>query len=123
MSEEQKTDEQKAVDQIRAVYEDGKAEINGRTYTFGKMQHKNRRKVFAFFTKVQGDINAKSFWFLESPEFEQVEEIIHSHTLFNGDKLSNIDNHWDKYPGDYITFVSTALAVISYPFMDAAITG
>lgn len=115
--------QQQAMNQIKSVYEEGKAEINGREYVFHKMTHKERRKVFAFMTKVQEDMQRGSFWWLESPEFAEVEQIIERNVTYNDVALNKLDNHWDNYPGDYVTFISTALGVISYPFMPAAPTG
>lgn len=117
------SDQDKALEMIKAVYDDGEAEINGRTYTFTKMVHKERRKVFAFFTKIQHDINQGNMWFLESPEFQGVEQIIESRVLFNGSSVSKIGNHWDNYPQDYVLLIQTALGVISYPFLPVSGTG
>lgn len=123
MAEGELNEEQsKALDQVKAVYEDGKAEINGREYVFNKMTHKKRRKVFAFFTRIQHDLQRGDFWWMESPEFEGVEQIINDTVTFGGDALSRLDTHWDHYPQDYMLFISTALGVISYPFMTAAHT-
>ena len=108
---------------IKAVHDDGVAEINGREYQFSKMVHKERRKVFAFFTSVQSQLQTQSLWFLESPEFEAVEKIIESRVLYNGQMLSKLGNHWDLYPQDYVLFIQTALGVISYPFLPASDTG
>lgn len=112
-----------ALAMIKAVYEDGEAEINGRKYAFLKMTHKRRRKVFAFFTRVAGDIKSGNMWFLESPEFEAVEKIIGESVTFDGSLLDKLPEHWETYPDDYVTFISTALGVISYPFLRGAITG
>lgn len=126
MDNQNMTPEQQAqasMDMIKGVYEDGIAEINGREYKFTKMVHKERRKVFAFFTSVQAQLQAQSLWFLESPEFEAVEAIIQSRVLFNDQMLSKLGNHWDLYPQDYVLFIQTALGVISYPFLPASSTG
>lgn len=119
MAEEQKDE---ALAQVRAVYEDSKATINGREYTIAKMNHKQRRKVFAFFSKVQQDMNRGNFWWLESSEWADVEAVIESHVLFNGEKLANLDTHWDNYPEDYMLFVSTMLGAMSYPFLSGVHT-
>lgn len=104
---------------IKAVHDDGFAEINGRQYDFTKMVHKERRKVFAFYTRIQAELQAQSMWFLESEEFKSVEAIIESRVLYNGQSLSKLGNHWELYPEDYILLVQTALGVISYPFLPA----
>jgi len=101
---------------LKGVVDDGYAEINGHRYDFTKMVHKERRKVFAFYTKIQSEIQGGSFWFLESPEFAEVESIIESRVQFGGQSLSKLGNHWNLYPDDYVLLIQTALGVISYPF-------
>lgn len=114
---DQEQNEQKAQAMIRAVYMDGFAEINGRKYTFHKMTHKQRRKVFAFYTHVGPQVKQSDFSFLEYPEFEKVEEIINKSVSCEGSLLSVIgDEHWEKHPDDYLKFIGTALPVVSYPF-------
>ena len=104
---------------IKAIIDDdGKAEINGRTYQFVKMTHKKRRRVFAYYTHVKASVQVGDLWFLDSPEFETVEEAINEAVMFDGSLLSKIsEKHWDEYPEDYMTFFSTAMGVISYPFL------
>jgi len=114
--------QQEALAQIQRVYEDSKAEINGREYEFHRMTHKERRKVFAFFSKIQDDMNKGSFWWLESSDFADVEQVIERNVTFNGVALAKLDNHWENYPQDYILFITTALGTISYPFMPVAPT-
>lgn len=116
-------DEKRALETIRRVYEDGFMEINGRRYSMTSYTHKERRKVFAFFTSVQDQLKKKDFSFLDSPKFSEVEGVLETHTLFNDSTLSNIGAHWDKYPGDYLMFITTSLAVVSYPFTGAGATG
>jgi hypothetical protein len=109
---------------FRDIFEDGEAEINGRKYRFTSMTHKKRRKVFAFYTKIAGRAESNDFSFLDSPEFEAVEAVINDTVLFNDSRLTVIgDSHWDKYPGDYMAFIVTALGVISYPFLSGSATG
>lgn len=117
------SDAKKAREMIRAVYEDGKAEINGREYCFTNMTHKQRRKVFAFMSRIGGLMQNGDMSFLDWPEFEAVEEVINNTVTFNASLLSRIDGHWEKYPQDYVPFVSTAMGVISYPFLSASPTG
>lgn len=106
---------------IKAVFEDGEAEINGRKYCFLKMTHKERRKVFAFYTKVQEQVARKDMSFLDSPEFEPVEAVINKSVSINDSLLLRVgDTHWEKYPEDYVSFIMTALPVISFPFFPAA---
>lgn len=115
--------QQQGMEMIKAVYDDGFAEINEREYHFLKMRHQQRRSVFAFFSSIQRDIQRQDFSFLDDPRFKNVEKIIESSVSFDDSLLAKLPNHWDEYPQDYLTFVSTALAVISYPFMPASATG
>lgn len=117
-------DEQKkaALAQIKAVYEDGAAEINGREYKFHVTTHITRRKIFAFFTSIQNGIAASDFSFLASPKFAEVEKDINKMVTFDGNLLSKLDNHWDEYPEDYINFITCAMGVISYPFLKGSLT-
>lgn len=107
----------KAFDMLKAVNDDGKAEINGRTYVLTKTVHKKRRKIFGFYTKCQAQIIASDYSFLDSVEFESVENLINNIVTFNGDLISRLPNHWEDYPEDYILFVVTMLGAISYPFL------
>lgn len=116
-------DAEKAKAMIKAVYEDGEAEINGRKYAFTKMVHKDRRKVFAFCSRIQAQLAAGDFSFLDWPDFEPVEKVVNDHVLYNDAALSRLPTHWDKYPGDYLPFIGTALSTISYPFTAADSTG
>lgn len=102
---------------IKAVYNDGEAEINGRAYQFVKMTHKNRRKVFAFYTRIQRLMQIQDFSFLDWPDFEPVEMAINNAVTFEGSLISKLPTHWDEHPEDYIMFITTALPVISYPFL------
>lgn len=115
-------EQQRALETIKAVYDDGYMDINGRRYTFTTFTHKERRKVFAFFTHIKPALDVQDMSFLDSDRFHAVEGVILSHVTFNDSVLSNIGNHWDLYPGDYLLFITTALAVISYPFMPAGST-
>lgn len=107
----------KAQEQLKAVYDDGFAEINGREYKFMKMQHMQRRKVFAYFTSVQTKVQNHDFSFLDHGTYQGVEKVMFDSILYDGSALSKLPNHWDEFPEDYVTLVMTALGVISYPFM------
>lgn len=112
-----------ALDMIKAVHDDGEAEINGRKYAFHKMTHKKRRKVFAFFTAIGQEVSAGNMSFLDSPGYEAVEAVIFNAVSYEGSLLSKLgDQHWEEHPDDYVTFIQIALQVISYPFAAAAHT-
>lgn len=105
-----------AVDMARAVHEDKCATINGRDYEITSVTHKNRRKVFAFYSKVGESIGRGDFSFMDTDEWDVVEKTIENIVLFNGCLLSKSAGHWEEHPQDYITFVATMLVAISYPF-------
>jgi len=103
---------------IKNVYEDSELEIHGgRKYQFLKMTHKNRRKVFAFFTKVQMQISMGDYSFMDTPEFDAVEKVMHLSITFEGSGLDKLTDHWERYPEDYVMLTVTALQVMSYPFL------
>lgn len=106
--------------QIRAVYEDGEAEINGRVYKFHKMTHVERRKVFAYQTSIAGQMQAGNFAFLDTPAFAATEEVMWKSISFDGSSIAKLRDHWEEYPEDYMMLISTAMGVMSYPFMRAA---
>lgn len=112
--------QKKALAQVKAVYEDGVATVNGRDYVFTKATHKKRLKVFSYFTGVRKMIAEQDFSFMGDESYEAIEGIISNLVTFEGSLLSKKENHWNEYPQDYMTFMTTALAVISYPFMQGA---
>lgn len=117
------TTSRKMLEMIEAVYLDGEAEINGRVYKFCNMTHKQRRRVFAFYSRIAPQADRSDMSFLDTPEFEAVEAVINNAVTYNDSLLSKLgDSHWEKYEEDYILFVSTALGAISYPFFAAART-
>ncbi len=78
---------------LKAVHDDQSATLpSGREYTLTKMTHKQRRRVFAFFTKKQREIQNGDFSFLDSPDFEPVEKVIMETVLFEGAQISKIPN-------------------------------
>lgn len=106
-----------AMQMVKAVHDDKCAEINGREYHITNINHIKRRKVFAFFTHIQHDLQRQDMWFLESKEWQEVERVIENCVTFNGDLLSKLNTHWDDYPEDYMLFIQTMLGAISYPFL------
>jgi len=109
--------QKKALEMIKAVYDDGYAEINGNRYDFAKMTHKKRRKVFAFFTGIASEMTRQSMEFLDTERFEEIERVMFDYILFDGVQLSKQPDHFEEYTGDYIMLITTALQVISLPFM------
>jgi len=103
--------------QVKAVYDEGVAEINNRSYTFNKMTFSERRKVFAFMTNVKNELQDGNFSFLDSKVYkEDIEKTIYRNVTLDGMTLSK-KNPFEEHLNDYIPFVTIALGVISYPFM------
>lgn len=117
-TEQAQTAQDEALAQIKAVYEDGEVTLpSGRSYTFTKATHKKRLKVFSYFTGVREMISRQDFSFMGTEEYDRVEAIISDLVLYDGTLLSKRTNHWNEFPQDYMLFVTTALGVISYPFL------
>ncbi|MES0296924.1 hypothetical protein KDV31_16665 [Citrobacter amalonaticus] len=113
----QKEQQAKALAMIKAVYDDGFAEINGNRYEFAPMTHKKRRKVFAFFTGIASELSRQSLEFLDTERFEEIERLMFDYVIYDGVQLSKQPDHFESFPGDYILLITTALQVISLPFM------
>lgn len=109
------------LDQIKAVYDDGVAEINGTAYTYSKFTHQDRLKVFAFYTSLikdhkTGDVRM-DFW--DEPKFHEVQRLIDSKVLVDGMQISKIKDFWEQEENmdDYMPLMMTSLQVICYPFL------
>jgi len=110
---------------IKQIYEDKVATVNGRDYKFLTMVHRDRRAVFAFMTSVGPAMQRNDMSFLDGDAFAPIERIISDHITFNAMQLSKLPKHWEDeggYPEDYIPLLTSALQVISYPFVRAAPT-
>ena len=116
MTNEQKEQAAAANAMIKAVYDEQMAEINGREYRFTSTVHKTRRKIYAFFSRAAPLLAVGDMSFLDWPEFDNIESMIGDMVLVNGMQISKQPKHWDECPEDYMTFISTAMSVISYPF-------
>ena len=110
-------DRAKALAEIKAVYDDGVLTINGRDYVFTTAPHKKRLQVFAYFTGIQNMLNVEDLSFMMTKEYSEVASTIEQLVTFNGTLLSKKLNHWNEFPQDYVTFITTALGVVSYPFL------
>jgi len=102
---------------IRECFDDGSAEINGRSYKFCKISHKKRLKVLGYYSKLKEKLQKSDFSFLGSDEQLDIEELMFSNMTYNDSSLAKIDNHFEKYGEDYIPLFTMSLAVFSYPFM------
>lgn len=108
-----------AMDQIKAVFEDGHAEINERSYVFTVMTFEERRTVLAYLSTVRPMLAREDLSFLDSTEYKALERDILFKRITVDDMAlgKRTKNIFDEFPEDYIMFVTTALQVISYPFL------
>ncbi len=118
--EQEETAGELAREQLKAIFDDGHAEINERQYTFTKMVHEQRRKIFAYYTSITAQIQVQNFSFLDTPEFQRIEKIILERVTLDDMQLSKIEGHFENHPEDYVIFICTALGVISFPFFPAS---
>lgn len=102
---------------LKSIFDQGHIEVNGQKYVLTKMTHKQRRKVFAFYSGIGEQLRAKNFGFLDSAAFEPVESLIESVVLFDDMVLSKLPDHWDNYSSDYLPFIASVFPVICYPFL------
>jgi len=112
-----------ALDQLKQVFDDGVATINERDYSFTVMTHSERVKVFSYFSAIQSMIQHGNFEFLDDAKYKEVEKTISGRVTFDGMQLSKLPKHFEEYPEDYLMFVTTALGVISYPFLKSVSRG
>ena len=102
---------------VKKCYEDGSAEINGRSYKYCKVNHKKRLKIFGYASKIKNSLLAGDLSFLGSEEQLKIEELMFSNMTFNDSSLAKIGNHFDKYGEDYIPLFTMSLSVFTFPFM------
>lgn len=112
-------DAQNQMSQIEAVYKDGVMTIDGKDFVFTKLKHKQRRKVFAFMTRIQYMLKNGDFSFLDWVDFEPVEKIIEDSITVDDLQISKHKDYWDSEDnaGRYLKFISMAMPVIAYPLM------
>lgn len=105
---------------LKAINNDKYAEINGREYHISIFTHKKRVKVWAYFTSVNVLIENGNYSFMDSNKFNEIEAIIFENTTFEKGKLSA--KHFEKYPLDYVKYITTMMGVITYPFFAESLT-
>ena len=113
-------EQEAALAQIKAVYDDSEAEINDHKYTFTKMLFGERRAVFAYLTTIEPKVSKGDMSFLEDSKFKHIETLMFKHITFDGMTLNkvNVFEKEDAFIGDYIKLIMTAMQVISYPFQE-----
>lgn len=102
---------------IKQIIDDKCITINDRDYNLNPTTHERRIKVLAFFTRVQSQLSSGDFSFLIDKDFKEIEKIFTDCTLFENGQLTKEKNHWEKYPEDYLIYITNMLVVISYPFL------
>ena len=122
MTPAQKEAKAKYLANLKEIYDDKTATINGRDYKFTTTVHAKRVEVFSFYTSIQQSMGLGDMSFLDTDRFRAILKTMGDIVLFDGDKLNNIKNHWDLYPEDYVAFVTSAMGVISYPFLAGNLT-
>lgn len=105
------------LENIKQIYKDKEAEINGRKYKITKVNHAKRKKVFAYLMKNMKLLQEGDLSFVGTEEFDKIEEIISNLVTFEDSLLAKLPNHWDEYPEDYLIFINSMLLVFSYPFL------
>ncbi len=102
----------------KACFDDGFAEINGRKYVFGSVNHKTRLKIFGYFQSIGYEMSRGSMAFMGTDEFSKIEDIMFSNITFEDSALIKIkDSHFDKCGEDFPLLVPVAMGVFCYPFM------
>lgn len=105
---------------LKAINDDKFAEINGRKYDISIFTHKKRVKVWAYFTSVNVLIENGNYSFMDSDKFNEIEAIIFENTIFENCKLTT--KHFEKYPLDYVKYITTMMGAITYPFFAESLT-
>lgn len=109
--------------QAKALYDAGEIEVNGRVYEILGMRHQKRLEVFAFYSEHGKQIAEGNFQSFVGQQFNHISKVMFEVVTFNGDQLSKLPDHWDKYPEDFLQVVGTLLGVMSYPFIRGSDTG
>ena len=120
LEKQAKEQQQKILKETKKIYDDGKMDINKRSYPFVKMPFKEGRKVYAYFTSIQTDLMMGNLMFMESQEFLNIRNTMFDYIDFDGNRLNAIndnDAHFEKYPEDYDDLISSAMLVFAYPFL------
>lgn len=112
---------EKAKKLLKEINDSGFYVINGRSYEIMTFTHGKRVKIWAYFTSVTVLVEAGNYSFMDSDKFKEIEFILFENIVFEKNKLSAA--HFEKYPMDYINFITTMLGVISYPFFSESLIG
>jgi hypothetical protein len=103
---------------IKECYEAGEFTIHERTYKMLPVPHASALKAVGYAQRAEN----KGMMIGDS-EWMAMEAHITKFFSVDGSILCKKPGHFEKYPEDYMTFVTYALAVIAYPFMRGIVTG
>lgn len=102
---------------LEQAYQDGEMEINGRVYKMLKIPHKQALKVLGFGQQFEAGQMT-----IGSQEWNQMERLLCTYFTCDDVILSKDEKYFERFPGDYMTFISYALGMISRPYMPGSAT-
>lgn len=105
------------LNQIKEIYEQGFIEINGREYYFEKAKHRERIKVFAYFSQIQSDIAVGNFHFLDDDKFKRTMRIIDKYFLYDDIPIDKREGHFDQYEEDFLEYVAFSMTLFCFPLV------
>ncbi len=97
---------------IKEVIKDGYMEINGNRYDILKFNHKTRLIILEFMHKMEAGSAM-----IGGNAWQLIEKELCQRITFDGVQVSKIEDHWEKFAEDYLTFMTMALQVVAYPFL------
>ena len=103
---------------VKECYEAGEFTINERIYKMLPVPHASALKAIGYALRAENGtmMVGDSAWM-------EMEAHITKFFSVDGSILCKSPGHFEKFPEDYMTFVTYALGVIIYPFMRGIVTG
>ena len=99
-------------DVVKKSYEDGWVEINGITYTMLKLSNEVALDIVGL-SQVCAGAGAR----INDNNWKELQKKIYNAFSVDGQLLSRIPGHFEEHRGSYFTFLSYAIAMVSYPFI------
>jgi hypothetical protein len=99
---------------FQKIDKDKKMTINDRDYHMLKFTHTERELVFGFFSSIQKQVEKGDFGFLMNDTYQRIKPIIFEHFTF--DNLKITDKHFEKYPADFLVFLTNSMGAICHHF-------
>lgn len=102
---------------IAECWDDKAITINGREYKMLHIPHQSALKVIGFAQRIEkGEIYTGDAGWME------LENTLRKYFSVDGDILIKTPKHFEDYPEDYMTFITYAVGVISFPFTKGTAT-